>query len=129
MPLTTHQPIAFIPTIHPEAARTFYETTLGLGFVSDDGFALVFRVGPTPGTMLRVVRAGAFTPAPFTVFGWETPDIEAAIDDLTQQGVTFLRYPHFAQDDRAIWHAPGGAKVAWFLDPDGNNLSLSQHSA
>ena len=127
MPLTDQQPIAFIPTDNPEAARTFYETTLGLHFVSDDGFALVFRVGPTPGIMLRVVRAGAFTPAPFTVFGWETPNMDETIDDLAQRGITFLRYPHFPQDDRAVWHAPGGAKVAWFQDPDGNNLSLSQH--
>ena len=80
-------------------------------------------------TMLRVVRAGAFTPATYTIFGWETPNIEAAIDDLTPSGLTFERFPFFEQDPRAIWHAPNGAKVAWFKDPDGNTLSLSQHPA
>ena len=129
MSLTAHEPIAFIPTNQPEAARDFYENTLGLHFESDDDFAMVFRVGPAPGTMLRVVRAGAFTPATYTIFGWETPNIEAAIDDLTPSGLTFERFPFFEQDPRAIWHAPNGAKVAWFKDPDGNTLSLSQHPA
>ena len=129
MPLTTHQPIGFIPTNQPEAARAFYEQTLGLHLISDDDFALVFRLGPDPGIMLRVVRAGAFTPAPYTIFGWETPDLEAVIDDLTTRGLTFERFGFFEQDDRAIWKAPNGAKIAWFKDPDGNTLSLSQHPA
>jgi len=126
MTLTTHDPIAFIPTKNAEAARTFYETTLGLTFVSDDNFALVFRVGPTQ-TMLRVVRTGAFTPAQFTIFGWETPDIEADVEALTAKGIEFLRFAYFEQDALGIWTAPNGNKVAWFKDPDGNTLSLSSH--
>jgi len=126
MLLTTITPIAFIPTNNPEAARTFYETTLGLTFVSDDNFALVFRVGPTQ-TMLRVVRTGAFTPAQFTIFGWESPDVEADVEALTAKGIEFLRFAYFEQDALGIWTAPNGNKVAWFKDPDGNTLSLSSH--
>ena len=126
MPLATLSPIAFIPTNNPEAARTFYETTLGLTFVSDDNFALVFRIGPTQ-TMLRVVRTGAFTPAQFTIFGWESPNVEADVKALTAQGIEFLRFGYFEQDALGIWTAPNGNKVAWFKDPDGNTLSLSSH--
>ena len=81
----TITPIAFIPTNNPDAARIFYEQTLGLTFVSADEFALVFRVGPTQ-TMLRVVRTGPVTPQPFTIFGWEVPDIHAAVAELAASG-------------------------------------------
>jgi catechol 2,3-dioxygenase-like lactoylglutathione lyase family enzyme len=136
MPLTTNAPIAFIPTTNAAAARDFYETALGLNFVSDDDFAMVFRIGPTQtpgeansGIMLRVVRAPAFTPAPFTIFGWEVTDIHATIADLTTRGVEFLRIGYFEQNEAGVWTAPGGTQVAWFKDPDGNTLSLSTHPA
>jgi catechol 2,3-dioxygenase-like lactoylglutathione lyase family enzyme len=125
--LTTNQPIGFIPTSNPEAARHFYEHVLGLYFESDDQFALVFRLGPARATMLRVVRAGDFVPAPFTIFGWETDAIERCVNELGRNGVEFLRFSHFQQDEHGIWTAPGGAKIAWFKDPDGNTLSVSQH--
>lgn len=127
MSLATKPPIGFIPTQNPDAARQFYEQTLGLRFESDDKFALVFRVGPAPGTMLRIVRAPQFTPFPFTIFGWEVDDIVASVSALSANGVNFLRYGMFEQDERGIWNAPGGARVAWFKDPDGNTLSISQH--
>jgi catechol 2,3-dioxygenase-like lactoylglutathione lyase family enzyme len=126
MSLATLNPIGFIPTNNAEAARTFYEQTLGLTFVSQDQFALVFRVGPTQ-TMLRVVCSGDVTPAPFTIFGWEVTDIHATIAELSAKGVEFLRFGFFEQDEAGVWAAPGGAKVAWFKDPDGNTLSLSLH--
>jgi catechol 2,3-dioxygenase-like lactoylglutathione lyase family enzyme len=130
MPLTHHTPIAFIPTANAAAARTFYEQTLGLTFVSDDNFALVFRVGPTQ-TMLRIVRTqeDCFTPAAFTIFGWEVDDIDATVAELTGKGIEFLRYGFFPQEPNGVWLAPGGAAVAWFKDPDGNTLSLSHHPA
>ncbi len=127
MPLTAALPIAFIPTRDAEAARAFYEDKLGLRFVSDDNFALVFRVGPGDGTMLRVVRIPEFTPLPFTIFGWEVTDIHATVTDLAAKGIIFLRYGFFEQDEYGVWNAPGGASVAWFHDPDGNTLSISQH--
>ena len=122
--LATSRLIAFIPTRDADRASAFYETALGLRFVSDDAFALVFDAN---GTMLRIVRVGNFTPFPFTLLGWEVADIEAAVADLASQGIQFLRFPGMEQSTTGIWSAPGGAKVAWFKDPDGNTLSISQH--
>lgn len=126
MNLGAHHPIAFIPTREPAAARVFYEEALGLTLESEDPFALVFRLGPAPGIMLRVVHVGSFTPAPFTILGWETSTLEADVDNLIARNVQFLRYGNLDQDDRGIWTAPGATRIAWFKDPDGNTLSLSQ---
>ena len=128
MSLAENSPIAFIPTKQPEAAREFYEKVLGLRFESADSFAIVFRVGPA-GMMLRITCATQSTPAEFTIFGWQVDDIVASVIELTAKGVEFTRYGFLEQDERAIWSAPGGTKVAWFRDPDGNTLSISQHPA
>lgn len=126
MSLASHQPIAFLCTVEPAAAKDFYSSTLGLSFVEEDANALIFHVGSAP-TMLRVVKVPSFKPAPFTVFGWEAADVESTVRELSARGVTFERYNYFKQDELGIWTAPGGARVAWFHDPDGNTLSLSQH--
>jgi hypothetical protein len=65
------------------------------------------------------------TPQPFTVLGWDTKDIVSIIKYLNEKGVTFERYDFVKQDESSIWTAPGGTRVAWFKDPDGNLLSLS----
>jgi catechol 2,3-dioxygenase-like lactoylglutathione lyase family enzyme len=117
--------IGFIPTRQPELAREFYEQRLGLRFVADDGFALVFRSGES---MIRVVRVAEFTPPPFTILGWESSDIADDVQALVDRGVAFERYGFIQQDALGIWASPSGAKVAWFKDPDGNTLSLSQHT-
>ena len=117
--------IAFVPSSDLSRSRVFYGGTLGLKFLREDGFAIVFEAGSRP---LRVVAAGEFTPQPFTIFGWEAEDLAAAVDDLTARGVEFLRYDHIEQDERGIWLAPTGDQVAWFKDPDGNVLSLSWHT-
>jgi catechol 2,3-dioxygenase-like lactoylglutathione lyase family enzyme len=116
--------VAFIATRNGDKAKAFYQEKLGLEFVNDDGFALVFNID---GTMLRIARVKEFSPFPFTVLGWEVTAIEKAVADLSQKGVTFEHFPGLSQDEQGIWAAPGGAKVAWFKDPDGNVLSLSQH--
>lgn len=116
--------IGFIPTKNPKTARAFYETTLGLRFIADDGFAMVFASGAN---MVRVARAGEFTPAPFTILGWESANLEQDVHAFAERGVVFERYSFLPQDDAGIWTAPTGDKVAWFKDPDGNTLSLSQH--
>ncbi|MBB5318534.1 VOC family protein [Tunturibacter empetritectus] len=117
--------IAFIPTRDAAQSRSFYEGLLGLRFIDDDKFALVMEAN---GTMIRIVRVGNFTPAPFTILGWQVQDIHKSVADLSAKGLTFTRYPHFEQSPDGVWTAPGGtAKVAWFADPDGNTLSLSQH--
>jgi catechol 2,3-dioxygenase-like lactoylglutathione lyase family enzyme len=119
------RPIGFIPTRNAEAARAFYEGVLGLTFVSDDQFALIFRLADD--VTLRVVRVAEFQPAQFTIFGWEAMDIDSSIDALTRRGLEFLRFEFMKQDERGVWTSPNGSKVAWFKDPDGNVLSLSQH--
>ena len=122
--LGTANVIAFIPTTDYEAARSFYEGVLGLRFVRNDGFAMILDAN---GIMLRVAKAAPdFKPVAHTILGWEVPDIEAAVATLGQRGV---RFEHFfpQQDARGIWTAPTGDRVAWFKDPDGNTLSVSQH--
>jgi catechol 2,3-dioxygenase-like lactoylglutathione lyase family enzyme len=118
--------VTFLITTNSDAALGFYRDTLGLNFVRDDGFALVFDMG---GVMLRIGRAPEFTPAQHTVLGWESQDIAATVDQLAAKGVAFNRYPNMGQDERGICTFPNGDKVAWFKDPDGNVLSISQHAA
>jgi len=65
-------------------------------------------------------------PAPYSVLAWKVSDIAATVDELAQRGVAFVRYDSLVQDDRGVWTAPDGTKVAWFLDPEGNNLSVVQ---
>lgn len=115
--------VAFVPTKDTEKARAFYEGVLGLRFVKDDGFALVLDAN---GIMVRVSKA-QFTPAPFTILGWQVNDIEKMVKGLLGKGVRFERFGFFEQDELGIWTAPTGDKVAWFKDPDGNVLSVSQH--
>jgi catechol 2,3-dioxygenase-like lactoylglutathione lyase family enzyme len=117
--------IGFIPTRDSDAARAFYETKLGLHLISDDQFALVFQSGEN---IIRVSRVGSFTPAPFTILGWESSNLERDVRNLSARGVKFERYDYMGpQNELGIWTAPNGAQVAWFKDPDGNTLSLSQH--
>jgi catechol 2,3-dioxygenase-like lactoylglutathione lyase family enzyme len=121
--LTTARPMAFVATADAARARAFYQDTLGLHLVADEPFALVFDLA---GTMLRVQKVQHLTPADHTVLGWHVDDLPAAVDTLAARGVRFERYGFFEQDERGIWCAPGGARIAWFKDPDGNTLSLTQ---
>jgi catechol 2,3-dioxygenase-like lactoylglutathione lyase family enzyme len=111
-------------TSDPVKARTFYEGTLGLRFISEDQFAIVFKAHQNT---LRVGISPKFTPANNSILGWEVPDIVAAVRMLQDAGVVFERFPGMKQDELGIWTPPSGDKVAWFKDPDGNVLSLSQH--
>lgn len=122
--LGTMDIIAFVPTTDSQKARAFYEGVLGLLFISDDGFALVFNAN---GVMIRVVKAQQFTPVQYTILGWQVKEIEKAVTSLRERGVHFERFGFFKQDDLGIWTAPSGDKVAWFKDPDGNTLSVSEH--
>jgi len=78
-------------------------------------------------TMVRIARVGEFTPFPFTILGWQVGDIHRTVAEMTGKGIPFARYPFLEQAPDGVWDAPGGVKVAWFTDPDGNTLSLSQH--
>jgi catechol 2,3-dioxygenase-like lactoylglutathione lyase family enzyme len=115
--------MSFVATTQPDAAKAFYGDVLGLALAEDSPFALVFSGG---GRMLRVAKAADFTPLPFTVLGWTVPDIATAVADLAGKGVVFEFFPGLPQDTTGIWTAPNGDIVAWFKDPDGNLLSLTE---
>jgi catechol 2,3-dioxygenase-like lactoylglutathione lyase family enzyme len=117
--------VAFVPTTDPVRARAFYEDVLGLRLVEDaKPFAQVFDAN---GTMLRVTTVHEHHPAAFTVLGWEVESIESTVEQLTAAGVVFQRYPGLNDSDPlGIWTSPSGARIAWFQDPDGNVLSLTQ---
>lgn len=115
--------ICFAATTDAEKSRHFYQETLALRLVSDSPFALVFDAN---GTMLRIQKIRAFSPPPYTVLGWEVSDMRATISQLSAAGVHFQRYDQLPQDELGVWTSPDGAAVAWFKDPDGNTLSLTQ---
>ena len=115
--------IAMVPVTDLGRAAAFYGSVLGLTEQSRDGFAVVFRVGDT---MLRATKVDELRPQPFTVLGWAVPDIHATVGEFAARGVAFTRYEAMPQDDAGVWRTPGGDQVAWFTDPDGNTLSLTQ---
>jgi catechol 2,3-dioxygenase-like lactoylglutathione lyase family enzyme len=122
--LASSKIIGFVPTKDSVKARGFYEGILQFQFVSDDMFALVMRAGET---MLRIGKVQDFTPAPYTVLGWEVSNIEEVAKWLQKRGVTLEKFPFVQDKELGIWTTPNGDKVAWFRDPDGNVLSVSQH--
>jgi len=123
--LGTEKIVAFIPTDDYDAARAFYEGVLGLRYVKSDGHAMVLDAN---GVMIRVTKVrGEHKPFPWTIFGWQVSEIERTVAALAERGVQFERYGFFEQDALGIWTAPNGDKVAWFKDPAGNTLSVSQH--
>lgn len=115
--------IGFVHTADVARARHFYVEVLGLEFVEESPFALVVRSGST---MIRVTPVEGHRASGHTVLGWSVSDAAAAVDDLASHGVEMLRFDGLDQDARGMWHAPGGATIAWFSDPDGNTLSLTQ---
>jgi catechol 2,3-dioxygenase-like lactoylglutathione lyase family enzyme len=115
--------MAFVATTDADRAKAFYADVLGLKLQADEPFALVFDAN---GTMLRIARVQSFNPAPFTVLGWIVPEIARSIESLAAKGVPAERFSGFPQDDLGVCTFPDGTKVAWFKDPDGNLLSLTQ---
>lgn len=115
--------VAFVATRDLGRAKEFYCDTLGLHLVNEDGFALVFDVS---GRMLRVARVQEPAAANYTVLGWQVRDIVRTAKQLQKAGVVLERYPGMQQDELGVWDAPSGARVAWFKDPDGNTLSITQ---
>jgi catechol 2,3-dioxygenase-like lactoylglutathione lyase family enzyme len=115
--------VAFIPSLDLGKARPFYEEQLGLRLVSEDSFALVFDAN---GTTVRVAKVSELRPAQYTILGWEVSNVDYVVQELQKKGISLEKYNLPQQDGRGIWTAPSGAKVAWFKDPDGNVLSVSQ---
>jgi len=115
--------ISFMPTTDLVAARAFYEKGLGLAVAGESPIAITFDAN---GTTLRVISVEKIDVAPYTSLGWNVTDIEASIRELSSRGVVFEHFDGVDQDDLGVWRSPGGARVAWFKDPDGNTLSLTQ---
>jgi len=122
--LTSATPVTFILTADPVSSRAFYTDILGLPLGPQDNFATVYDLGHY---ILRITEIPGFTGGPHPVLGWKVEDIGATVAALTAKGVTFTIYDGFGQDALGIWTSPDdSAKVAWFNDPDGNVLSLTQ---
>ncbi|HUB60147.1 MAG TPA: VOC family protein [Puia sp.] len=116
--------VAFVPVTDAGRARPFYEQTLGLKVTHEDSYGVMFDAN---GVKLRMSVVGSeLKPAPYTILSWLVPDIRAMIPAMESKGVKFERYDFFEQDELGVWTAPEGAKIAWFKDPDGNTLSLTQ---
>ena len=115
--------VAFVSTTDAERAKRFYEGVLGLALVEQTPYACVFRA---PNAELRVTVVSQLAPAPFTVLGWRVADVDAAALELALRAAEPLRFDGPTQDELGIWRSPSGARVAWFADPDGNVLSLTQ---
>lgn len=123
--LTTNEIMAFVATADAEAAILFYQDRLGLRLVGDTPFALEFEAGELP-TPLRVQKVEAVTPASYTALGWKVEKIAEQVEALVKRGVAFERFEGMEQDENGVWTSPSGALIAWFKDPDGNILSLTQ---
>lgn len=122
--LGTSPPVCFVLAADMARVRRLYTDTLGLTETGEDPFAVSYDLA---GTTLRLTRIEDHQPGPHTVLGWQVTDIEAAIDALAAKGVQMAIYDGYGQDARGVWTHPGsGAKIAWFHDPEGNNLSLTQ---
>jgi catechol 2,3-dioxygenase-like lactoylglutathione lyase family enzyme len=121
--LNSQDLMAFVAVTDLARARAFYEGVLGLTLIEDTPIATVFDVN---GTTLRVTLVDRLEPPGYTVLGWLVDDIAASARELAARGVSFARYEGMEQDDLGVWIAPGGDQVAWFHDPDGNTLSLTQ---
>jgi catechol 2,3-dioxygenase-like lactoylglutathione lyase family enzyme len=117
-------PILFAATTNSKRSRKFYEEALGLEFVADDAFALVFRIGKF---QLRIQKVDRKPKISYTVLGWVVTDIQKTVRQLSRAGVEFMRYDGLDQDANGVWQAPSGARVAWFRDPDDNTLSLTEY--
>lgn len=114
---------AFIPTKNTENAKSFYRDTLGLKLVSENSFAMEFD---SNGTKIRITKVLELEPHSFTVLGWDVENIVSTVKFLNEKNINFLRYDTLLQDELGIWVSPDGTKVAWFRDPDGNILSISE---
>lgn len=123
--LASASPVSFILTANRAASKPFYAGALGLPILGEDDFAVTFALAG--GATVRLTDLPDHRAADHTVLGWGVPDIRAAVTELKAKGVSFRVYEGFGQDADGVWTPPGGgAQVAWFSDPDGNVLSLTQ---
>jgi len=118
------KPVVFVYTIDRERAVAFYRDALGFTAQDPDEFGEYLDMGAA---RVRLTVIGDHKPSPHPVLGWSVEDIVAVATALRTRGVTFARYDGWDQDELGIWTSPDGAtKLAFFADPDGNVLTLSQ---
>ncbi len=118
--------VGFVYTNDRGQALAFYRDTLGLAHVNADDHGDTFAFGQ--GTMRLTPMAG-WKASGHPAIGWEVTDIDATVAALAEKGVAMTVYEGMGQDANGIWRAPDErAALAWFADPDGNCLMLSQHA-
>jgi len=117
---------ATIPSGDLPRSRRFYEQVLGLVPARDLEGEVVYRAGNTVFDVYPSQHAGS---AQHTLGSFVVRDIRAAVDGLRARGVTFEEYdlPGLKTVDGVAQVGPD--RVAWFRDPDGNILSLTQENA
>lgn len=123
MPLRNQTTVSFLATENATRSRDFFENVIGLEFIEETQFALVFSTG---NSQLRIQKVDQLYSPPYTSMGWQVGEIETVVSNLVARGVFFEMLSGIDQDDNGIWTSPSGAKIAWFKDPDGNMLSLTQ---
>jgi catechol 2,3-dioxygenase-like lactoylglutathione lyase family enzyme len=115
--------VAFAATTDSARSRKFYEGLLGLRFVSEDEYAVIYDIR---GIELRIQKVRTFTPQAHTLLGWYVSSIDEVVTELLHRGLAFERYTSLEQDEHGVWTAPSGARIAWLKDPDGNLLSVTE---
>lgn len=120
---TLDKPVSFIATTNPVECRHFYENILNLTCLHEDDYALVFSLGSSS---LRIQKVDTIPTVNYTVLGWEVDDIRVCAAELICKGISFEQFAQLSQDSQGVWNSPSGASIAWFKDPDGNTLSLTQ---
>jgi catechol 2,3-dioxygenase-like lactoylglutathione lyase family enzyme len=122
--LQSSTPVAFLYVKERERMLNFYVEKLGLPLKSSDAFGDFIDLGTA---LLRVTVMADHAASPHPVLGWNVADIVSAVQSLRERGITFTIHEGMGQDALGIWTSPdGGSKVAFFADPDGNVLMLSQ---
>lgn len=116
-------PVAFVYTSDVERSIAWYRDVLGAAVREHDDYGAYLTGGAG---LLRITALPALTPSEHPVVGWEVTDLAAWADALESHGVRFTSYDGMGQDERGIWTGPDGSRLAWFADPDGNVLMLSQ---
>jgi catechol 2,3-dioxygenase-like lactoylglutathione lyase family enzyme len=121
--LSNERLVGFVATAVPGKSQEFYENTLGLQLLEISPYAMVFGTGSTT---IRVQKVQSVVVSGYTVLGCQVSNIARTVEELASRGVKFQRYEGMNQDEVGIWRTPDGAQVAWFKDPDGNALSITE---
>ena len=124
--LSSEKLVGFVATAKPGEAREFYEKVLGLQLLENTPYALVFIAGTTT---VRIQKVQTVVVSGYTALGWQVRDIVSTVEALSKRGVRFQSYEGMTQSEAGIWRTPDGSSVAWFRDPDGNRLSITELAA